>query len=121
MELRLIPVPVRHLGTERCSSVLKAMRDYLISRLEFKLEAAASTIIVENGEVRGSETEAGDRFDCHYLILAPGREGADWLSTEANRLSLTMHNNPIDVGVRVEVPVAVMEDLTNVLYEAKLE
>lgn len=121
VELRLIPVPVRHLGTERCRSVLKAMRDYLSSRLEFKLEVAASTIIVDNGEVRGIKTEAGERFDCRYLILAPGREGADWLSTEANRLKLTMHSNPIDVGVRVEVPMGVMADLTNRLYESKLE
>ncbi len=121
VQLRLIPMPIRHLGTERCRSVLKAMRDYLISRLEFKLEVAASTVIVDNGEVRGIETEAGDRFDCRYLILAPGREGADWLSKEANRLNLTMHNNPIDIGVRVEMPVAVMKGLTNVLYEAKLE
>jgi len=119
--LRLIPMPVRHLGTERCRSVLKAMRDYLISRLEFRLEVMASTIIVDNGQVTGIETETGDRLDCRYLVLAPGREGADWLSTEANRLNLTMYSNPIDVGVRVEVPVAVMEDLTNVLYEAKLE
>ncbi|MCL0094732.1 FAD-dependent oxidoreductase [Dehalococcoidales bacterium] len=121
VELRLIPVPVRHLGTERCRSVLKAMRDYLSSRLEFKLEVAVSTIIVDNGEVRGIKTEAGERFDCRYLILAPGREGADWLSTEANRLKLTMHSNPIDVGVRVEVPMGVMADLTNRLYESKLE
>jgi len=121
VELRLIPVPLRHLGTERCHSVLKAMRDYLASRLEFKLEIMASTLIVENGEVRGVETEAGDRFGCRYLILAPGREGADWLSKEAGRLKLTMHSNPVDVGVRVELPVAVMEELTNVLYEAKLE
>ena len=120
-ELRLIPVPLRHLGTERCRLVLKAMRDYLISRLEFKLEVMASTVIVDNGEVRGIETEAGDRLDCRYLILAPGREGADWLSTEAERLNLTMYSNPIDVGVRVEMPAAVMEELTNVLYEAKLE
>jgi len=120
-ELRLTPVPIRHLGTEHCYSVLKAMRDELISRLEFKLEVAASTIIVDNGEVKGIETETGDRFLCRYLILAPGREGADWLSREANRLNLTMHNNPVDVGVRVEVPVAVMEDLTKVLYEVKLE
>ncbi len=121
VELSLTPVPLRHLGTEHCRSVLKAMRDYLISRLEFKLEVAASTIITDNGEVRGIETGAGDRFDCNYLILAPGREGADWLSKQAKRLSLTMHINPVDVGVRVEVPVAVMEDLTSVLYEAKLE
>ena len=120
-QLRLIPVPLRHLGTEHCRSVLKAMRDYLIPRLEFKLEVMASAVIVNNGEVKGIETEAGERFDCHYLILAPGREGADWLSKEAKRLNLTMHNNPIDVGIRVEVPVAVMEKLTSVLYEAKLE
>ncbi|MFC1966791.1 NAD(P)/FAD-dependent oxidoreductase [Chloroflexota bacterium] len=120
-ELRLIPVPLRHLGTEHCRSVLKAMRDYLVNRVDFKLEVMASTIITDGGEVRGIETTTGDRFDCHYLILAPGREGADWLSKEANRLGLTMHSNPIDVGVRVEVPVAVMDDLSNVLYEAKLE
>ncbi len=121
VELRLIPMPVRHLGTERCRSVLKAMRDYLISRLELKLEVMASTVIVENGEVRGVETEAGDRLDCRYLVLAPGREGADWLYTEANRLNLTMYSNPVDVGVRVEVPIAVLEELTNMLYEVKLE
>jgi uncharacterized FAD-dependent dehydrogenase len=32
-----------------------------------------------------------------------------------------MYNNPIDVGVRVEVPYEVMKDLTDVLYEVKLE
>ncbi len=121
IELRLTPVPIRHLGTERCRSVLKAMRTDLNSRLEFKLEVMASTIIVDNGEVRGIETETGEGFDCHYLILAPGREGADWLSKEAKRLNLTTHNNPVDVGIRVEVPVAVMEELVSVLYEAKLE
>ena len=32
-----------------------------------------------------------------------------------------MHINPIDIGVRVEVPVEVMKELTDVLYEVKLE
>jgi uncharacterized FAD-dependent dehydrogenase len=32
-----------------------------------------------------------------------------------------MHNNPVDLGVRVEVPAAVMAPLTDVLYESKLE
>ncbi len=120
-ELRLIPVPIRHLGTEHCRAVLKGMRDYLSSHLEFKLEAMASTVIVDNGKASGIETETGDRFDCRYLILAPGREGADWLSREADRLKLTMHSNPVDVGVRVEVPAALMDELTSSLYEAKLE
>jgi len=32
-----------------------------------------------------------------------------------------MYSNPVDVGVRVEVPEATMEELTSVLYESKLE
>jgi uncharacterized FAD-dependent dehydrogenase len=120
-ELRLIPVPVRHLGTECCRAVLKAIRDYLSPRIELKLEVAAATVIADNGKVKGIETETGDRFDCRYLIVAPGREGADWLSREAKQLNLTMHINPVDVGVRVEVPAAVLEGLTSALYEAKLE
>ncbi|MBI3931247.1 MAG: NAD(P)/FAD-dependent oxidoreductase [Chloroflexi bacterium] len=119
--LRLLPIPLRHLGTEHLRSLLKAMHDYLVSRVDFKLGVMAATIIADNGQVKGIETESGDRFDCHYLILAPGREGADWLTKEASRLNLTRHSNPIDVGVRVELPVAVMADLSNVLYEVKLE
>jgi len=120
-ELRLIPSNIRHLGTEHCYSVLRSMRDHLVSRLELKLEVMASNVIVNNGKVRGIETEDGDRFLCEYLILAPGREGADWLSSEADRLNLTMQNNPVDVGVRVEVPAAVLESVTDILYEVKLE
>ena len=56
-----------------------------------------------------------------YLILAPGREGADWLVQEANRLKLTLYNNPVDVGVRVEVPKVVLDESVDVLYEPKLE
>ncbi|HJX12748.1 MAG TPA: hypothetical protein VJ377_04390, partial [Dehalococcoidales bacterium] len=119
--LRLIPTPVRHMGTENCYSVMKAMREYLFPRLVFRLDAMASRVLVEGGEVRGVATDNGEKFLGKYLILAPGREGADWLSREAGRLKLTMHNNPIDVGVRVEVPAAVMKDFTDVLYEVKLE
>jgi hypothetical protein len=40
---------------------------------------------------------------------------------EAERLKLPLTCNPIDVGVRVEVPAPVLEELTSVLYESKLE
>ena len=119
--LRLIPMPVRHMGTENGFNVLKAMHDYLMPRLELKLSSMATEVLVGDGIVKGVETEDGERFLCKYLVLAPGREGADWLSHEADRLKLTMRNNPIDVGVRVEVPVKVMKKLTDVLYEVKLE
>jgi uncharacterized FAD-dependent dehydrogenase len=119
--LKLVAVPIRHMGTENCRSVLRAMWDYLSPHIEFRLETMAASITVDGGRVKGIKTEAGESLDCRYLILAPGREGADWLAQEASRLRLTMDINPIDVGVRVEVPAKVMEDLTSVLYESKLE
>jgi len=119
--LKLIPSPVRHMGTENCYEVLKSMKEFLAQYLDFKLDVMATEVLVEEGKVSGIKTEDGEIFPCRYLILAPGREGADWLSREADRLNLTMHNNPIDVGVRVEVPVKVLEELTSVLYEVKLE
>ena len=120
-DLRLIPMTVRHLGTEHSRSVLRGIRDFLSGRVEIKLGTAASTILTENGTVKGIETKDGERFECRYLIIAPGREGADWLVREAERLRLTLQINPIDVGVRVEVPEAVLGELTNALYECKLE
>jgi uncharacterized FAD-dependent dehydrogenase len=120
-ELSLVQVPIRHVGTECSRAILHAMRDYLDTKVEIKVDTAAESIIVENGEVKGVQIEDGQTLDCRFLILAPGREGTDWLSKESNRLNLTLHRNPVDVGVRVEVPNVVLEELTDVLYESKLE
>jgi len=119
--LRLVNSPVRHLGTDRCRSVLRAMRDHLTSRVEFRLETKACRVIADGCQVMGVAVDGDEKLDCDYLILAPGREGADWLSGQAKLLGLTTHNNPVDVGVRVEVLAPVMASLTDLLYEAKLE
>ena len=119
--LRLIPVPIRHLGTEQCRSVLRSMRDYLKPKVEIRLKVAVSRFIVINGEVRGLETADGESIYCDYLVVAPGREGADWLASQARQLKLTIENNPVDIGVRVEVPATVLKSLTDLFYEVKLE
>ena len=120
-DLKLVPLPLRHLGTENCFSILKAMRKHLEPYLDIRLKTFAVKILAENRQVKGIETQEGERYACDYLILAPGREGSEWLSQEARRLNLSVRNNPVDLGVRVEVPRAVMDPLTNDLYEAKLE
>ena len=61
VELRLIPTPIRHLGTDHCRSVLKSMRDHLVSRVDFRLETVVSAVTVNKGRVAGVKTESGDR------------------------------------------------------------
>ncbi|HLE02072.1 MAG TPA: FAD-dependent oxidoreductase [Dehalococcoidia bacterium] len=120
-ELRLIPVGIRHMGTERCRQVLRAIKDYLAPRVEIRLGETVEQVLVEDGRAAGVRTGRGEKLFASYLVVAPGREGAEWLQQEASRLKLTLHHNPVDVGVRVEVPGVVLAELTNALYESKLE
>ena len=119
--LTLTPVKLRHLGTELCHETLKEMQSFLSPRLDIRLGTTIKTIAVEDGLVKAVETDRGERVSCRYLILAPGREGAEWLCHEAERLKLSLDSNPVDVGCRIEVPMATMEKLTRTLYESKLE
>jgi len=118
--LKLIRQKIRHMGTERCAQTLRKMRQELNSKVEFKPKTDVKGLIVKNGTVEGVETVNGEKFFGKYVIVAPGRSGAEWLQSEAQALGLKTLNNPIDVGLRVEVLASVMEDLTSVLYEPKL-
>jgi uncharacterized FAD-dependent dehydrogenase len=118
--LKLIRQKVRHMGTEKCAETLRKMRSFLDGEAKVKTRTEAKGLLVRDGKVEGVETVNGDRILAKYVIVAPGRSGAEWLKAEAQALGLKTLNNPVDVGVRVEVQASVMEELTKVLYEPKL-
>jgi hypothetical protein len=86
-DLSLIPMTVRHLGTDRSRAVLQKMYSFLQGRVDIRVGTAARTILTRNGAVSGIETKEGQRFECRYIIIAPGREGADWLVHEAEQIA----------------------------------
>ena len=118
-EMKLLPNKIRHIGTEKAREILRDMRGALKS-VEVATEETVKRFIVEDGEVKGVETEKGEVFYAPYVIVAPGRVGAEWLVEECKRLGIPLKSNPVDLGVRVEVPAVVMEPLTSTLYEPKL-
>ncbi len=73
-----------------------------------------------DGRVTGVTTASGETYESPVVILAPGREGSAWLTEEAGRLGITLVNNAVDIGVRVEVPAVVADVITDDLYEPKL-
>jgi len=95
------------------------MRQELNGNVEVKLKKDVKGLIVKNNVVEGVETVNGEKFFGKYVIVAPGRSGAEWLQAEAQTLGLKTLNNPVDVGIRVEVLASVMEELTSALYEPK--
>lgn len=119
-ELKLVHSPVRHLGTERSLDVLKNMQDYLKERITILFNTSAKSLIVENEQAKGIVTSDNETIYADYIIIAPGREGADWLTKEFAEHKIGMVNNAVDVGVRVELPAPVFEPITKKLYESKL-
>ena len=119
--MELIPMKIRHLGTERSPEILDAMRLWLLDHgVTVRTDTSAKRILVDAERVVGVELADGEIITARSVIAAPGREGAEWLAEQARGLGLNLVNNAVDVGVRVECPAPVMERLTTALYEAKL-
>mgnify|MGYP005833210489 CR=1 FL=1 len=118
--LKLVEQKVRHMGTEVCAQTLRKMQKHLNSHAEFRARTEVKGLIVKDKTVEGVETVNGERIFGKYVILAPGRVGAEWLKSEMQALGLKTVNNPVDIGVRVEVDASILEPLTSVLYEPKL-
>jgi len=118
--LKLIPTRIRHLGTEKSAEILKKMYHFLRSKNNIRTSTEVKKILVDKGRAIGVETTKGEVIKGKFIIVSPGRAGSEWLKYQADELNIKISNNPVDVGVRVEVPAIVMKRLTDIIYESKL-
>lgn len=117
--LTLLENPVRHLGTDLCREVLGKLFEEVTRAVEVRFDAACTGVEVEGGRAVGVRL-GSERVPARAVILAPGRLGAEWMGGVAETLGIAAVPNPVDIGVRVECPARVLEELTASLYEAKL-
>jgi uncharacterized FAD-dependent dehydrogenase len=117
--LELIPALIRHIGTDLCREVLRKIRGELNGKVDLLFNTAVQQIRTAEGLVTGVMTRDGKTFKAGIVIIAAGREGSSWLSGEAKRLKLSVQKNPVDIGVRVELPATIMKEITDVAYEGK--
>jgi len=118
--LSLIPAKIRHLGTENCYRVLEKMYSELFDQVDVLMNKTVEELVCEEEIIKGVKLTSGEFYAADYVICGPGRVGAEWIFSEASRLGLKGSNNPVDIGVRVEVPAVIMENLTDKIYESKL-
>ena len=118
--LKLISVPIRHIGTEHCVAIMSRMHgDLLGAGVQVMTRTPVTHVLTRDGQVTGVKTRDGRVFEAEYVIVAPGREGATWAKSIADELGLSLTCNPVDLGVRVELPATVFEPITDLLYEFK--
>jgi hypothetical protein len=117
--LELIPARIRHIGTDLCKDVLKNIRQFLVGKIDVMFDLPVEQVDCKDGSLCGVITEDATRYEAKAVIAAVGREGSSWLSSEAKRLGLSLRKNPVDIGVRVELPAHILKEITDVAYEGK--
>jgi uncharacterized FAD-dependent dehydrogenase len=117
-DLHLLSASVKHLGTENNRVILTRLSDYLKNRIELLCNTAVEKISKSKNGYSLTIND-GRVFSCKYLVAAPGRSGAEWFSSQCRNLGLSLINNQVDIGVRVELPAIVFKHITDVVYESK--
>jgi len=112
---------LRHMGSDLSKEILVRMKNFISKHVEIRLNSGVKELIVEENKIRGVKLESGEKIETKTVIVAPGRIGAQWLASEARRLNLKTKRNPVDLGVRVELPYEIMAPITDDLYEPKLK
>ncbi len=121
--IKFIPIVQRHIGSDKTPFVINSIKKEIENKgANFLLETEVLDIIadktVKGVLVKGKD---GNKFEikCNYIIAAPGRVGAYWLSDQLKNLKISIKYNPVDIGVRIEVPHIVMDSITSINWDPK--
>ena len=136
--VKLINIPIRHLGTEKSHEVYGRLEKYIEDNgIEMMFNTAVTDLIVEDGEVKGvkivsskyiandvgaaiSRPQSDEKIIySDKVVLAVGRKGANWLVDMCNKHDIKTDTGIVDIGVRYELPDEVMKDVNKYMYEAK--
>jgi uncharacterized FAD-dependent dehydrogenase len=111
--IKFIKIEQNHIGSDYLPVVISEMQRRLEEQgVDIRLETSADEVIVEGGRAAAVSGD-GEVFEADAVLLAPGRIGSGWLIEQLTGLGVGMSYNPIDVGVRVEVPNEVMDEVIN--------
>ena len=117
-DIQFIPIPQRHIGSDVLPSIILSFKKTLEQNgVKFLLKTCIDSI--NKNKLFELSLENKEKIYAKFLLVAPGRSGADWLSNEANRLGIKTQYAPIDIGVRVEVPSSTLASVIKQAWDPK--
>ncbi len=116
--LHLLDASVRHLGTDINYIILENLYNELNDKVDIRFNSPVSMISkVEDGFEVSCKDE---KFYGDQVIISTGRSGSKWMQEVCSHLGIKTKSNRVDIGVRVEIPAAVFEHITDEVYESKI-
>lgn len=119
-DLHMNQAQLKHLGTDSNYETML----HLIKSLENKCEIFTQTEVINVDKTTHTiDLKQGGQeqtISAQTIVFAVGRVGSRFFSKWCADNQITLHNNQVDIGVRVELPSMIWEDFSKKIYEPKI-
>lgn len=98
-----------HVGSDRIRRVIPKMREYLKAHgCDLHYNTQVTKILTQGKQVVGVETEHGQKFESHHVVLATGHSAEDMIN-HLHEIGVFLEGKSFAMGLRIEHP----QDLIN--------
>lgn len=125
-DLHLLQGDVIHFGTDGIYDIMESVEGFLKSSnnidILFNTNIDPNNISVKDHSIKISNKNIESQYvNYEKLILALGRSGANDFQKFCKNNDIKTGHNQIDIGVRVELPRMVCEEVSKKIYEPKIK
>lgn len=119
-DLHMSQAQLKHLGTDSNFDTMRRLIDSLDGKVAIMTDTEVSDVdpIEHTLELRHSGKV--ETIAAKHIIFAVGRAGSRFFSRWCTKHGVSLRNNQVDVGVRVELPSMIWEEFSQKIYEPKI-
>lgn len=125
-DLHMLQSQCKHLGTDANFETMVKMIGYLNEHPQVKIMTNCEVVDVtdavsDNTKVILCNVDGNPKtIYVDKVVFAVGRVGSKFFSDWCNANGVSLTNNQVDIGVRVELPAMIWEDFEKKIYEPKI-
>lgn len=107
---------VKHLGTERTYQIMKN----LIEEISKKVEIISNCEVLDVDKNSHTIITKNSKITADNIVFSVGRSGSSFLTEWCKKNDVSLDVNPVDIGVRVEMPSIIWKEISNKVYDPKI-
>ena len=119
-DLHMSQAQLKHLGTDSNFETMRRLILSLQDRCDILTQTTVTDVEKDSHILRLESKGETSAIQADRVIFAVGRAGSRFFSKWCQQNHISLSNNQVDIGVRVELPSIVWEDFSKKIYEPKI-
>ncbi len=119
-DLHMSQAQLKHLGTDSNFETMRRLIESLESRVDIRTSTEVTAVNRDTHVITYSHAQKEGTLSAEKIVFAVGRAGSRFFSKWCMENGISLQNNQVDIGVRVELPSIIWEDFSKKIYEPKI-